>query len=665
MKSQETNSQETRQQIDRQQIDRLQIDRLIADGNSAAAAAALAELWTQEKSPSAAAFVVPRYERLRPELPLQPYRVAILRSFTVEPMVPLLRAAAFGAGLDLSVYTSDFNAYPQEMLDAGSALYRFQPDAAFLAVQTRDLAPDLWKGFADLEPEQVRSTTSRVTNNFRDWIAAFRKNSRAHLVIHNLEQPLNPANGLLDAQSNHSQKLAVEQINHELRSIAGEQTGVYILDYDSLIARHGRNTWHSEQKWLTARLPVAAANLNHVANEWMRFLHPLTGKVAKCLVVDLDNTLWGGVIGEDGMDGIRLGPEYPGAAYQELQRALLDLHRRGILLAICSKNNPDDAREALQHHPGMILQPQHFSSMRINWEDKAANLRDIAGELNIGLDALAFLDDNPVERRQLRGALPEVAVVELPNDPMLFARTVRECPLFERLTLSAEDQQRGTMYQAQQEREQQQKTLSREDFLRSLQQEVEVAPVTKATLTRVAQLTNKTNQFNLTTHRWTEQQIADLCLGTSSLGGASGWNCFSLRVRDRFGDNGLVGVAILHRERDYCEIDTLLLSCRVIGRTVETAFLSFLASHARESGASRLQGWFRPTTKNQPARDFYPSHGFVVAQKIEQKIDQQEGDATLWTLELSQNAIPCPDWISLRTLSGEKTIGERTNGENK
>ena len=635
MKSQETNSQETRQQI----------DGLIADGNSAAAAAALAELWTQEKSPSAAAFAIPRYERLRPELALPPYRVAILRSFTVEPMVPLLRAAAFSAGLDVSIYISDFNAYPQEMLDAGSALYRFQPDAAFLAVQTRDVAPDLWKGFADLEPEQILSTVSRVANDFRDWIAAFRKNCRAHLIIHNLEQPLYPANGLLDAQGNNSQKLALEQVNGELRGITAEQTGVYILDYDSLIARHGRSTWHSEQKWLTARLPVAAANLNHLVEEWMRFLHPLTGKVAKCLVVDLDNTLWGGIIGEDGMDGIRLGPEYPGAAYQELQRALLDLHRRGILLAICSKNNPDDAREALQHHSGMMLQPEHFSAMRINWDDKAANLREIARELNIGLDALAFLDDNPVERRQLRGALPEVAVVELPNDPMQFARSVRECPLFERLTLSTEDQQRGAMYQAQHEREQRQKTLSREDFLRSLQQEVEIAPVTKATLARVAQLTNKTNQFNLTTHRWTEQQIVDL--GASSLSASSGWSCFSLRVRDRFGDNGLVGVAILHREADYCEIDTLLLSCRVIGRTVETAFLSFLASHAREGGASRLQGWFRPTTKNQPARDFYPGHGFVIGNKI----DQQEGDATLWTLELSHNAIPCPDWISLRTLT--------------
>jgi FkbH-like protein len=623
------NSQETRQRI----------DRLIAESKPAAASAALAELWTQEKSPSAAAFAIPRYEQLRSQLALQPYRVAILRSFTVEPIVPLLRAAAFSAGLDLSVYISDFNAYPQEMLDLGSALYRFLPDAAFLEVQTRDVAPELWKSFADLDPEQIRSAASRVVTDFRDWIAAFRKNCRAHLVIHNLEQPLFPANGLLDAQVNHSQKVALEQINCELRGMAREQSGIYILDYDSLIARYGRSTWHSEQKWLTARLPIAAANLNHVVDEWMRFLHPLTGKVAKCLVVDLDNTLWGGIIGEDGMDGIRLGPEYPGAAYQELQRALLDLHRRGILLAICSKNNLDDAREVLDHHSGMKLRPEHFSCLRINWNDKAENLREIARELNIGLDALAFLDDNPVERRRLRGALPEVAVIELPGDPMLFARAVRECPLFERLALSSEDQQRGAMYQAQQEREQQQRTLSREDFLRSLQQEAEVAPVIKATLARVAQLTNKTNQFNLTTHRWTEQQIADLSA-------SSGWSCFSLRVRDRFGDNGLVGVAMLHCDQDSCEIDTLLLSCRVIGRTVETAFLSFLASHAHKSGASRLQGWFRPTSKNQPARDFYSSHGFV--------IEQQEGDATLWTLDLSKNSIECPDWISLRTLNGEK-----------
>jgi FkbH-like protein len=618
---------------------RQEIDRLIGEGNAAAASIALRELWTNEKSPAAAAFVVSRFERLRPQLGLLPYRVAVLRSFTVEPMVPLFRATAFIGGFDLSVHLSDFNAYPQEILDPGSSLYRFKPDAAILAVQSRDLAPELWNEFGDLDLGQIRAASSRVATDFGQLISTFRKNCAAHLLVHNLEQPCFPANGILDAQRGHSQRSIFEQMNQGLRKIAEEHTGVFILDYDALVARHGRGNWHDEQKWLTVRFPLAGPSMNHLVDEWMRFMYPLAGKIAKCLVVDLDNTLWGGVIGEDGMDDIRLGPEYPGAAYQELQRALLDLHRRGILLAICSKNNPDDAWEVLNHHAGMKLQPRHFSATRINWAEKSENLREIAAELNIGLDSLAFLDDSPSERRQVRSALPEVWVVDLPDDPMRFARMARECPLFERLSLSAEDRQRSEIYHTQRAREQlQRETVSREDFFRSLQQEAEIVPVSKATLARVAQLTNKTNQFNLTARRFSEQEIVDLCA-------SAGWSCFSLRVQDRFGDNGLVGVAITHCEADTCEIDTFLMSCRVIGRTLETAFLSFLASHAGAQGACRLRGWFRPTKKNQPARDFYLNHGFAM--------EVQEDDATLWTLDLGKNMLSCPDWIRLRILNGE------------
>jgi FkbH-like protein len=624
------NSQENRQEI----------DRLIDKGDGPAASIALSELWQSEKGPAAASFAVPRYEQIRSQLSLLPYRVAMLRSFTVEPMVPMLRAAAFSAGIDLTVHLSDFNAYAQEILDPASSLYKFQPDAAFLAVQTRDIAPELWKEFADLDPGQVRPACSRVTHEFQQWISAFRQHCRAHLIVHNLEEPGFAANGLLDIQDGNGQKLNIQQINRALVAIANKETGVHILDYDSLIARHGRDSWHNEQRWLTVRLPLSGPSMNPLVDEWMKFLHPLSGRVAKCVVVDLDNTLWGGVIGEDGMDGIRLGEDHPGAAYQDLQRALLDLHHRGILLAICSKNNPDDAWEVLNRHPGMKLQPKHFSATRINWFEKPANIREIAAELAIGLDSLAFLDDNPSERREMRSALPEVWVVHLPSDPMLFARAVRECALFERLSLSAEDHQRSEMYQAQREREQLQQTIpSREDFLRSLQQEAEVEPVSKSTLARVAQLTNKTNQFNLTTRRRSEQEIAELCTSPA-------WNCFSLRVYDRFGDNGLVGVAITHRQEDCCEIDTFLLSCRVIGRSVEAAFLSFLACDARERGSSRLSGWFHPTKKNQPARDFYPTHGFAM--------DIQDGDAIRWVLDISKNIPLCPDWIHLRILTGEE-----------
>ena len=619
---------------------RQEIDRWTAAGDATTASGLLADLWAKDSSSSTASFLIAHYNRLRPSLSLRPYRLAILRSFTVEPMVPILQAAAFTMGIDLTVRLSDFNAYAQEILDPASPLYSFAADAVILAVQTRDVVPDLWGAFSTRTTEQVRSAAARMAAEFRDWACTFRQHSSAHLLIHNLEQPEIPSCGVLDGQFVQSQISTIQQINQELRMISAEHTGMYILDYDSLVARHGRAQWHDERKWLTVRLPIAAQNLHHLVNEWLRFLHPLTGKVAKGLVVDLDNTLWGGVIGEDGMAGIHLGTEYPGAAYQELQRTLLDLHQRGILLAVCSKNNPGDAMEALQNHPGMILKPAHFASIRINWNDKAQNLREIAAELNIGVDGLAFLDDNPFERQQVRSQAPEVFVIELPADPMGFARTVRECPCFERLSLSTEDRQRGEFYQKRQEFEQlKQRVSSREDFYRSLNQEAEIMSFSKPALLRISQLMYKTNQFNLTTRRYTEQQIFELA-------STPDWHVFSLRLRDRFGDNGLVGVAIMHQKEKICEIDSFLLSCRVIGRTVESAFLSFLTDHARKEGARWLQGWLLPTKKNIAAQDFYSNHGFHVL--------EQNGKGTLWGLDLAETPVPCPEWVRLHVVNGKK-----------
>jgi FkbH-like protein len=370
----------------------------------------------------------------------------------------------------------------------------------------------------------------------------------------------------------------------------------------------------------------------------MRFLIPLTGRVAKALVVDLDNTLWGGVIGEDGMTGIKLGPEYPGAAYQALQRAMLDLTRKGILLAISSKNNPEDAMEALQSHPGMLLRPKDFAAIKISWNDKAQSLREIAQELNIGTDSLAFLDDNPFEREQVRASLPEVAVIDLPDDPMQYAATLRDLPAFERLTLSSEDQQRSAMYAEQKQRSQaEQGFQSKEDFYRFLQQEAEISQVTPATLARIAQLTQKTNQFNLTTRRYSEQEISQL---------ATNGRCqvLSIRVRDRFGDHGLVGVTIVRDQDAVCEIDTFLLSCRVIGRTVETALLSYVAESAAARGRRKLIGQFIPTKKNSPAREFYSQHGFI--------LDSQNSEGTIWTFDLRERRIACPDWVKLTIPGG-------------
>jgi FkbH-like protein len=617
-----------------------EIDRLILAGSEGLASLRLAELWRNEPVAGTAAFLVSRYEQLRAKLPLVRCRVAVLRSFTVEPAIPLLKADAFVHGIDLTVQLGDFNAYPQEILDQESSLYRFTPDAVILAVRTVDLAPDLWREYPDLAREAVSEATQRVSNSLGQWVRAFRERSSAALVVHSLELPTRPGMGLLDAQANTGQSAAIQQINQELKQIANEHRGVHTLDYDGLVARHGRLRWHDERKWLVARMPIAADHLIYLAREWLRFLVPLSGKTAKVLVTDLDNTIWGGVIGEDGMTGIKLGPEYPGAAYQNLQRAMLDLARRGILLAICSKNNPEDAMEALENHPAMLLKPKDFAAVRINWSDKVHNLREIASELNIGVDALAFLDDNPVEREQVRNALPEVTVVDLPEDPLAYAATVRDCPVFERLALSSEDQQRTGLYAAQRERSQAEHSFqSKEDFFRYLDQEAEVVPVSPATLARVAQLTQKTNQFNLTTHRYTEQQIADMTA-------RPGWRVLSIKVRDRFGDHGLVGVAITRDEGEACEIDTFLMSCRVIGRTVETALLSHLVQGAMARGLQRLAGRFVVSKKNAPARDFYARHGF--------KLLHENGEASLWSLDLRHHTIAAPEWIRLKTTEGEQ-----------
>src|SRR5216684_884777 len=450
---------------------RAEVDGLIAQGAFDLASGRLAELWRRDPASGTASFVTSRLDDLREKLreklgdnlALTKFKLAILRSFTVEPIVPLLRSEAFAYGIDLEVHVGDFNTYVQDMLDSQSSLYRFAPNAVVLAVRADQAAPELWRDFADLAPEAAQQAAERVVRGYEQWIGAFRKHSQAALIIHSLEGPSSPSLGVLDDQSEASQSGLIRQINRELRRIA-------------------------------------AGHRLHMAREWMRFIVPLSGRTSKVLVVDLDNTLWGGVIGEDGMSGIEVGAEYPGAAYQALHRALLDLSRKGILLAVCSKNNLDDAMEALEKHPGMLVRAKHFAAMRINWTDKAQNLREVAQELNVGIDSLAFLDDNPFEREQVRAALPEVTVIDLPKNPLEYASALRNCAALERLTLSSEDQQRTEMYAAQKQRAgAEQNFQSKEDFFRFLEQEAELEPVSDLTLARVAQLTQKTNQFNLTT----------------------------------------------------------------------------------------------------------------------------------------------------------------------
>ncbi len=334
----------------------------------------------------------------------------------------------------------------------------------------------------------------------------------------------------------------------------------------------------------------------------------------KVAVVDLDDTLWGGVVGEAGVEGLVLGDEGVGLAFADLQRELLKLHDAGVVLAVCTKNEAGDAQDGFAH-PAMVLRREHFAAERVNWQDKAANLREIAEELSLGLDALVFLDDNPVEREWVRQALPEVEVPELPADPVDRPAFLAHGPWFQTLAVTAEDRGRSASYGAQGSRRRAQTAArSFEDFLASLQQEITLEPVSETTLSRAAQLCQRTNQFNLTTRR---HSVADL----EAMLRDDAFELHTVAVRDRYGDSGVTGVAILALDGDEARVDTLLLSCRVLGRRVEDVLVAFLARRAKARGAHGLVGTYEPTARNGQVADFYPRRGFAQAGERTWRLD--------------------------------------------
>jgi FkbH-like protein len=613
---------------------RAAVDAAIERDDGVAAFEGLARLWRDQPGPAAASFINSRVRSLDPDPRRQSLRMTILRSFTVEPVVPLVRAACALTGIDLAVDMGGFNTYAQEILDRNSSLYSdWAPDVVVLAVQTRDITPELWDDYADRDRTSVETVLERVSGELDALLETFRERSDAPILVHGLELPSTRALGVADAREDIGQRSAVSMLNERLTARCRSLAGAYFVDYDALVREVGRQSWFDERKWAAVRMPIRSEHQALLATEWARYLQPISGLVAKVLVVDLDNTLWGGVLGEEGADGIVLGPDRPGAPYRELQRALLDIRARGVLLAVCSKNDHDDVMDVLRTHPQMLVRPKHLVAVRANWEDKATNLRSIADELGLGIDSLAFIDDSPHECDLVRRQLPGVFVIELDGEPSSFARRVRQSPLFERLALTTDDRVRSDQYARRREAQDLRAEVgSLEEYLRSLGTRVVVRRADAGSISRIAQLTQKTNQFNLTTRRYTEPQIAHMTTSAD-------WRVYSARVADRFGDHGLVGVALVEATDYVWRLDTFLLSCRVIGRSVETALLAVIAAEAEASGARELDGAVIRTARNAPAQDLLKDHGFVCT--------SDEAGISEWRLDLTPLAVSVPDWIEL------------------
>jgi FkbH-like protein len=576
-----------------------------ADERAWREAVALANYRLNFQLTNALAAVLTRLFREAPTAILQskPERLAVLSSSTATHLLPALRVAALRRGIWVDTYENDYGQYRQELFERSSGLHGFSPtsllfclDAGHVAataqgVGAREQADERLAQFGEDLRELWRMAQERFNCNVLQQSFVPRL---PHLLGANEHRhPASPAGFLMAA-------------NAGLKELA-DSAGVDLVALDPWIARDGLDAWHSPSFWLQAKQEIAVAAAPAYGDLVARVLAARQGRVAKCCVLDLDNTLWGGVVGDDGAHGVVIGQgSAAGEAFLAMQSYVLGLRQRGIILAVCSKNDEDVARGAFAGNPDMLLKESDFSCFLANWDDKAANLRKIAQQLNIGLDALAFVDDNPFERELVRRELPMVLVPELPPEPERFPACLADSGYFEGLALTAEDFARADYYQSKARFEQaSSSTTDLEGYLAGLDMTLVWGRVDEGSLARTVQLVNKTNQFNLTTRRYSEQEMRAMMADPSTI-------CLQLRLVDRFADNGLIAVVIGRlAEDEVMELDTWLMSCRVLGRGVEEATLNVVADAASRAGARKLLGVYRPTAKNAMVRGLYERLGFV------------------------------------------------------
>jgi FkbH-like protein len=557
---------------------------------------------------------------------LTTFKLGILGNSTLEPLGPALVGTALRHGIDLECVSAEFGQTMQEALSPTSALNSARPDAVLLALDYRGLP----LGPTAHETSAANAAVADAIGFLDALRRGFKTHGNAVCILQTVVPPPETLFGHLDRSIPGTRRNLATAFNAALvESLAG--TPDVILDVASLAETVGLSNWLSPTKWNIGKFAFDPRYLPLYADHVCRIIAALRGKSRKCLVLDLDNTVWGGVIGDDGLEGIVLGQgDWTGEAFLDVQRTVLELRDRGIVLAVSSKNTDEVARSPFVSHPEMLLREHHVAVFQANWNDKATNIAAIAQELALGVDSLVFLDDNPVERNLVRQMLPAVAVPELPEDPALYARTLAAAGYFESVTFSVEDRKRADSYQDNARRiALKTKVGDLDAYLESLDMEIGFRPFDATGRSRITQLINKSNQFNLTTRRYTEAEVAALEADPA---------LFTLQVRllDAFGDNGMISVIICRPlSPARWEIDTWLMSCRVLGRRVEQMVLRELLLHARERGVETLVGIYLPTAKNGLVKDHYEKLGFALVTR------DALGNAT-WELDTRAEVAPAP-----------------------
>ncbi|MFM9975215.1 MAG: HAD-IIIC family phosphatase [Beijerinckiaceae bacterium] len=528
---------------------------------------------------------------------LHPFKLGLISNATTKLLAPAMIASALRHGIDLTIIEAEYNQVMQAAVDPESKVVAASPNAILLALD--------YNGYEDLRfgtqgnPEGAAAYLEALRDGLR-------QSYKGALIFQTVPCPPDQLFGSFDAKLEQSQRGRIDRFNRDLINMVRGTTDA-ILDVAGLAQMLGGQIWFDMVQWYLAKLPFAQGCVPLYAEHCARLIGAMVGKSRKCLVLDLDNTLWGGIIGDDGMDGIVIGQgSAEGEAFLAIQQMAHDLRDRGIMLAVSSKNEDSVARAVFKEHPEMLLREEHISVFQANWSDKASNLEAIARTLNIGVDALVFVDDNPAERRQVRQALPQVAVPELGSDPALYPRHVMAGGYFEALAFLDEDRQRVEQYQANAKRASlQSQARDLDSYLNSLEMVMTISSFDKAGRSRITQLINKSNQFNLTARRYTEAEVEQLGEDPDTM-------TFQIRLADSFGDNGMISVLILRKTDETWSIDTWLMSCRVLGRGVERAVLNEIVERVRQSGGKLVTGLYRPTDKNKMVADHYHKLGFVL-----------------------------------------------------
>ena len=544
-----------------------------------------------------------------------PIKIAILGGSTVDDIKNILELFLLYSGIKPTFYQSEYNKFYEDAVFGNSELENFQPEIIIIFTSVVNIfnLPNT----GDNE-KIVQEKLSAEFEKFKQIWQSLENNFNAVIIQNNFDFPFESPLGNLDASAAFGVRNFISELNKKFSDYAQSHKRFYLNDINELSARIGLNVWHNPSQYYAYKFAVNYDVMPEVSLSLANIIRAILGKSKKCLVLDLDNTLWGGVIGDDGVEGIKIGRETPEAeSFTAFQEYVLKLKNRGVILAVCSKNEDEIARSGF-NHPDSVLHIEDFVSFKANWQPKNLNLIEIAKEINIGLDSLVFIDDNPVERQIVRENLPEVAVPEIDSaDVTSYIRAIEGAGYFEAVTISVDDLNRNSAYRENFARKNfETQAKSYDDFLKSLEMTAEIDSFREIYFERIAQLIGKTNQFNLTTHRYTQAEVEQM---------AQSKNYVTLygRLKDKFGDNGLVSVIIGEKISDELHVRLWLMSCRVLKRGMEFAMLNKLVERAKKNFCKKIVGYYFPTQKNKMVADLYSSFGF-------KKISPNE-----WSLSIS------------------------------